>query len=531
MSGKTGRMATAVFLAGVLVAAATVAVGAGMSAPNWMPGFPLLAGPQVILMWAPVPGAAKYKVFLDGKEVGESAAFQYTAAAPEASGVHAYEVAAIGADGVSGEKSRKGEIKIITLEPPKNFASRILEDKTVTFRWDKAEGALLYNIFKGEGKSGQLKQVASVQDTRYADKDVKEGILYRYAVTSRDATGKESNLSVEVAVIIQKAEARKADDAVIRKVRVTDVLWSLKGAMAGGIVGPTDVEVDSKKGVLYVSNTGSKNVVVLGTDGQYQRTIGKQGNNPGELSEPKGLSLSPDRATLYVADGASRRVVAFDADSGAFKSEFRIENSHSMKHQNEEARKTASSQPPYAMDVAASLDGRELVVVDNPRNKVLLYAVDGKFLEELSGESKDRNEPGIFNFPIRAKFNARAEHAGDLIVSDPFGARFQILDGKSRKWARRFGSFGQSVGEFKGPTDALFLPNGDILVSDKDNFVVQCFSYDGKFKYLLGLPDGNPVDIGTPQGLALGDDGTVYVADYYGGRVFALRMTDKIIEK
>ena len=63
------------------------------------------------------------------------------------------------------------------------------------------------------------------------------------------------------------------------------------------------------------------------------------------------------------------------------------------------------------------------------------------------------------------------------------------------------------------------------------DFVIQAFGYDGKFKYLLGVEDGNPVDVGVPIGIALGSDGTLFVTDYYGGRVVALRMTDKIVEK
>jgi hypothetical protein len=59
---------------------------AELPAPKFMPGFPISAGPQVIMMWAPVPGAAKYKIYLEGKQVGETSGVQHMLPAPEKSG-------------------------------------------------------------------------------------------------------------------------------------------------------------------------------------------------------------------------------------------------------------------------------------------------------------------------------------------------------------------------------------------------------------------------------------------------------------
>ena len=38
-------------------------------APTFMPGFPMLAGDDVMIMWVPVPGAVKYRIYQNGKYI------------------------------------------------------------------------------------------------------------------------------------------------------------------------------------------------------------------------------------------------------------------------------------------------------------------------------------------------------------------------------------------------------------------------------------------------------------------------------
>jgi len=61
----------------VLALAMAGAAEAALPAPKFMPGFPMLAGPQVILMWAPVPGATKYNIYLNGKKIAAVTAIQH----------------------------------------------------------------------------------------------------------------------------------------------------------------------------------------------------------------------------------------------------------------------------------------------------------------------------------------------------------------------------------------------------------------------------------------------------------------------
>ena len=52
--------------------------------------------------------------------------------------------------------------------------------------------------------------------------------------------------------------------------------------------------------------------------GEWQRTVGLKGDQPGQFNHPCGLALTPDEEFLLVADGGNRRVVVLRALDGAW---------------------------------------------------------------------------------------------------------------------------------------------------------------------------------------------------------------------
>src|SRR5512134_768688 len=75
--GKTGLKRFGVLTLAVLVAlagAVMCAPGAAAApvAPTIMPGFPMIAGPVVMMMWTPVPGATGYNIYMNGKPIAKS---------------------------------------------------------------------------------------------------------------------------------------------------------------------------------------------------------------------------------------------------------------------------------------------------------------------------------------------------------------------------------------------------------------------------------------------------------------------------
>ena len=96
-----------------LAAAVGGAAFAEVSPPAWMPGSPLLAGSQVIVLWLPVPGAVKYVIYLDGKKAGESPTVQFILQSPETAGEHKIEIASVDTSGKEGAKGKSDRSHVV----------------------------------------------------------------------------------------------------------------------------------------------------------------------------------------------------------------------------------------------------------------------------------------------------------------------------------------------------------------------------------------------------------------------------------
>ena len=52
--------------------------------------------------------------------------------------------------------------------------------------------------------------------------------------------------------------------------------------------------------------------------GEWQRTFGSEGDQPGQFNDPRGLALTPDEDFLLVVDQGNRRVAVLRALDGAW---------------------------------------------------------------------------------------------------------------------------------------------------------------------------------------------------------------------
>jgi DNA-binding beta-propeller fold protein YncE len=73
---------------------------------------------------------------------------------------------------------------------------------------------------------------------------------------------------------------------------------------------PINLALDSK-GQIYVSDFGAYRVQVFDPNGNYVRTVGKNGDNYGEFARLKGIAVDRDNL-LYAVDAAGQVVQIFD---------------------------------------------------------------------------------------------------------------------------------------------------------------------------------------------------------------------------
>jgi hypothetical protein len=89
---------------------------------------------------------------------------------------------------------------------------------------------------------------------------------------------------------------------------------------------PQDVQV-TDDGILYIMDWGDTCIKAYGSEGQYLRTIGREGVGPGEFSTPVYMDISAD-GKIFLMDGRNQRVVVFDIQ-GNYLGGFRVMGFHS----------------------------------------------------------------------------------------------------------------------------------------------------------------------------------------------------------
>jgi DNA-binding beta-propeller fold protein YncE len=52
--------------------------------------------------------------------------------------------------------------------------------------------------------------------------------------------------------------------------------------------------------------------------GEWQRTVGSEGDQPGQFNDPRGLALTPDEAFLLVVDRGNHRLAVLRATDGTW---------------------------------------------------------------------------------------------------------------------------------------------------------------------------------------------------------------------
>jgi sugar lactone lactonase YvrE len=75
---------------------------------------------------------------------------------------------------------------------------------------------------------------------------------------------------------------------------------------------PSGLAIDAQ-GRLYVLDQGNNRVQVLDADGKYLKTIGRQGQGPGEFFMPNTLAFN-NQGVLFVGESNTARIQAFNPD-------------------------------------------------------------------------------------------------------------------------------------------------------------------------------------------------------------------------
>ncbi len=117
-------------------------------------------------------------------------------------------------------------------------------------------------------------------------------------------------------------------------------------------------------------------------------------------------------------------------------------------------------------------------------------------------------EPGQFNDPIGIAIAGE-----EVFVADARNARIQVFDFDGR-FLRQFGNREQL-----GRPMHLAIAQGKLYVADYWNDRIALFTLDGRWQGSLGRAGRAAGEFSTPSGVAVDDQGRLYVAEFHGQRV------------
>jgi ABC-type thiamine transport system ATPase subunit/sugar lactone lactonase YvrE len=222
-------------------------------------------------------------------------------------------------------------------------------------------------------------------------------------------------------------------------------------------------------------------------------------NEGAKVPAPRGLHVAPG-GDLMVLDDAGRMLV--------------YDPAHELRQK--------VWMPEYSVGrpegLWQMLDGR-IAVADTHYHRVLLLRADGT-VDAMFGE--EGFGPGQFIFP-------------ETVVQDPAGALYVCeYGGNDRiqkfspdgKFITQFGSCGTEVGQFQRPTGLVWFDH-KVYVCDAVNNRVQAFTEDGTFEGVVA--DAQTAGLYYPYDMAVSPAGDLYVVEFGSGRVTKLSREGKLL--
>lgn len=155
-------------------------------------------------------------------------------------------------------------------------------------------------------------------------------------------------------------------------------------------------------------------------------------------------------------------------------------------------------------------------LTDVDSHLVLKFTKEGECLMTLGTEGKPK-EGAPFNKPT----DVAVSPSGEIYVSDGYGNSLVHRFSPSGELLGSWGSPGEGPGQFNVPHAVCVDAKGRVYVADRQNNRIQVFTPEGEFLTEWG-------DFILPNGLFLGSDGHIYVAEG-GHRVSKLTQDGRLV--
>src|SRR5215471_1587312 len=218
--------------------------------------------------------------------------------------------------------------------------------------------------------------------------DHKVGAVFIFDPETKDIDmlkhGKDGNFPHIIGLAIDDNDRLFISDNILRHVLVYNAQHKAEEVITEGMVAPTDMAIDSKNRLLYVSDVELDQVLVYDADSfKLLRKIGTTGHHhelttPGDFAKPQGLAVDQE-GNLYVCDMMNNRIEVFDADGTFIKA----------------YGKNGDAPPNFARPKGVAIDSDgHIWVADGVQDKVQVFNKDWQLLIAIGGHGL---APGQFS--------------------------------------------------------------------------------------------------------------------------------------
>jgi len=237
--------------------------------------------------------------------------------------------------------------------------------------------------------------------------------------------------------------------------------------------------------------------------------------------------LDADTRGLLVADRLGRRVRRIS------RSAVRTITVAKSEHETSDPKLPMGFGDPG--DLSSGPGGR-VFVADGENHRIVVLSSDEEKIETLAGTG----QPGSKNGPVASAQFARPEgiavkNDGSLFVADTGNHLIREISNGQVSTAAGSGKIGFDNGDAKGeasfrfPQSIAVNRDGMLYIADTGNHAIRRV-FEGRVETIAGtgkpgFGDGQPqnAQFQSPGGIALGDDGTIYVADTGNQRVRVIK--------
>ena len=142
-----------------------------------------------------------------------------------------------------------------------------------------------------------------------------------------------------------------------------------------------------------------------------------------------------------------------------------------------------------------------VLLVDRDAHQIMIFDTAGTLVATIGERHRPR-----FGKPFNHPTDIALAPTGELYVCDGYGNAHVHCFSADGKHQFTWGGIGTGPGEFSTPHGIWVMPDGRVLVADRENDRIQVFSRDGKYLAAWG-------NLYHPMDIYQGHDGTVYVTD------------------